>query len=442
MHHPTLAGLRRAQDPAAAAAASAPEPAFLLPWPSAHGTRCALALVVAALLAPAQAAGLGMAEAAALARQQSPALTALQASLSGSTLARPAAASLPDPRLSIGLENIPVQGPDRYNLTRDAGTMQRLALMQEMPNLAKREARSQLAQARIERDRLQLAAAELGVRREALRAWVAVYYAQQRAAWLDRLQQQNTLLQQTLPPRIAAGAGMAAELTMARQEALEIADRQDEVARDLAKARAALRRLVGPRGDEALVGEPLAWAVEEQRLREELPRHTDLAPYDAMAAMAQAEIDENRAETRGDWSWEVAWSRRQRYDDMVSFQLSFDLPVRQAQRQTPQIAARRQELTRIAAEREDLLRRRAEEVETQLAELRALDAQAARLQGQGLALADERVALTLAAYQAGRGELGTVLAARSALLELHLRALALDAERSDLRVRLNTWIAE
>ena len=49
---------------------------------------------------------------------------------------------------------------------------------------------------------------------------------------------------------------------------------------------------------------------------------------------------------------------------------------------------------------------------------------------------------TLASYQAGRGELAAVLAARSSLLELRLRALALDAERSDLQVRLNTLIAE
>jgi outer membrane protein TolC len=138
----------------------------------------------------------------------------------------------------------------------------------------------------------------------------------------------------------------------------------------------------------------------------------------------------------------VVYARRANYDDMVSFQLSFDLPLRQSERQAPQIAARRKEVERIEAEREDTTRRHAEEVEAQLAELQALDAQAARLRDQGLPLAEERVALTRASYQAGRSELAAVLAARSSLLELHLRALALDAERSDLQVRLNTLIAE
>ena len=158
--------------------------------------------------------------------------------------------------------------------------------------------------------------------------------------------------------------------------------------------------------------------------------------------MSQAEIGESQAETRGDWAWEVVYSRRPNYDDMVSFQFSFDLPVRQSERQAPQIAARRKDIERIEAEREDTARRHAEEIEMQLAELRALDAQAERLHRNGLSLADERVALTLASYQAGRSELAAVLAARSSLLELRLRALALDAERTDLRVRLNTLIAE
>jgi outer membrane protein TolC len=349
---------------------------------------------------------------------------------------------LPDPRLLVGVDNLPVTGPDRYSLTRDPGTMQRIGVMQEVPNRAKRDARSQLAQARTERDRRQLAAADLAVRREAMRAWVAVYFAQQRLAWLDRLQQENALLQQTLPPRIAAGQAPAAELTMARQEALAIADRHDELARDLTKARAGLRRLIGMRADEPLQGEPPALPVDPASVRSGLHRHTELAPYEAMLAMGQAEIGESQAESRGDWAWEVVYSRRPNYDDMVSFQLSFDLPVRQGTRQEPQIAARRKELERVEAEREDTARRHAEEVEMQLAELQALDAQAERLQRNGLPLAEERVALTLAGYQAGRSELATVLAARSSVLELRLRALALDAERTDLRVRLNTLIAE
>ena len=97
---------------------------------------------------------------------------------------------------------------------------------------------------------------------------------------------------------------------------------------------------------------------------------------------------------------------------------------------------------RIEAERDETLRRHREETEAQLAELEALDAQRARLESSGQPLAAERVALALASYQASRADLGTVLAARREAVETRLRLIDLDAQRSALRLRLNTLIAE
>lgn len=400
------------------------------------------ALAPSAAWAAPDAASLSYAEALELARQAAPALRAQQATLAGSSALAPAASTLPDPRLSVGIENLPIAGPDRWSTTRDAGTMQRIALMQEMPNRAKRDAREQVAQARIERDRATLAATELAVRREAGLAWLAVHFAEARLSQVAGLQRENRLLQDTLPARIAAGSAMPAELTMARQEALAIADRTDELARDVRKARVELRRWIGERAAAPLQGAAPAMDVNGDALRSSLPHHAELAPYAPMRAMAQAEVAEADAEKRGDWSWEVAYSRRPRYDDMVSFQLSFDLPWQRDRRQQPQIEAKRREIERIEAEREELLRRHAAETDAMLAELQALDTQAERLRAAGLPLAAERVALATAAYQAGRGDLAAVLTARSQVLETQLRAIDLDAQRAALRLRLSTLIAE
>lgn len=400
------------------------------------------ALAPSAAWAAPDAASLSYAEALELARQAAPALRAQQATLAGSSALAPAASTLPDPRLSVGVENLPIAGPDRWSTTRDAGTMQRIALMQEMPNRAKRDAREQAAHARIERDRAMLAATELAVRREAGLAWLAVHFAEARLSQVAGLQRENQLLQDTLPARIAAGSAMPAELTMARQEALAIADRADELARDVRKTRVELRRWIGERAAAPLQGAAPAMAVNGDALRSSLPHHAELAPYAPMRAMAQAEVAEADAEKRGDWSWEVAYSRRPRYDDMVSFQLSFDLPWQRDRRQQPQIEAKRREIERIEAEREELLRRHAAETDAMLAELQALDSQAERLRADGLPLATERVSLATAAYQAGRGDLSAVLAARSQVLETQLRAIDLDAQRAALRLRLSTLIAE
>lgn len=70
-------------------------------------------------------------------------LAMADAELAASTAQLQAAGRLPDPKLKVGIENIPIDGPDRWSLTRDAMTMRTLGLMQEVPNgpAARRRAR-------------------------------------------------------------------------------------------------------------------------------------------------------------------------------------------------------------------------------------------------------------------------------------------------------------
>ena len=104
-----------------------------------------------------------------------------------------------------------------------------------------------------------------------------------------------------------------------------------------------------------------------------------------MQAMALAETREAQAETKGDWSWEVAYSRRdRRWGDMVSFQVTFDLPWQQERRQAPQIKAKQLELQRLEAEQEDVTRRHLQELEDSASELAALNSQIERLQSAGM----------------------------------------------------------
>jgi outer membrane protein TolC len=233
-----------------------------------------------------------------------------------------------------------------------------------------------------------------------------------------------------------------AEMTMARQDALMIADRGDDVARDVRKARAELQRLVGERGAEPLAGAPQLPQVDAAGLRERLHHHADLRPYEPMRAMAAAEMAELEAEKHGDWAWEVAYQRRPRYDDMVSVMLTIDLPWQRDKRQQPAIDQKRREVERIEAERDDMTRRHAAELEAMLAELGAMDRQYERMTGPATQLAAERVALTTSSYQSGRADLGMVLTARAQALELRLRVVDMEAQRSAMRVRLATLIAE
>ncbi len=403
-----------------------------------------LSIVLAgSMFASSRAYALNFAEAREIAEQQSPRVSAQRLQIDAVESARKAAGTLPDPKLSVGLENFPISGMDRWSLTREPMTMQRLALMQEVPNQAKREAKVASAQARVERERAALVLQRLQIRQELGLAWIAAQAVEQRDQLLADLLDENQRLQDSLPARVAGGSAQAGDLLAAQQEALALADRRDDLQRDRAKARAMLRRWVGQRADEALQGgtDPLIRPVAQ--LRSDLSSHAELALYPAMQSMARAESHEAQSESRGDWSWEVAYSRRApQWGDMVSFQLTFDLPWQKERRQTPMIQAKQRELERLDAEQEDVARRHLQELDDSAAELKALDSQIERLKSTGLQLAQGRAELALSNYRAAKGDLSAVLGARAQVLEARLRLIDLQTQRDGVTTRLNSLIAD
>ena len=386
---------------------------------------------------------LSFAEAREIAEQQSPRVSAQRLQIDAVESAQKAAGTLPDPKLSVGLENLPISGMDRWSLTRESMTGQRLALMQEVPNQAKRAAKVASAQARVERERAALVLQRLQIRQELGLAWIAAQAVEQREQLLTELLAENQRLQDSLPARVAGGSAQAGDLLAAQQEALALSDRRDDLQRDRSKARAMLRRWVGPRADESLQGGtgPLIHPVVQ--LRAELSSHAELALYPTMQSMARAESHEAQSESRGDWSWEIAYSRRdRRWGDMVSFQVTFDLPWQKDRRQTPMIQAKQRELERLEAEQEDVARRHLQELDDSAAELQALDSQIERLKSTGLQLAQGRAELALGNYRAAKGDLGAVLGARAQVLETRLRLIDLQAQRDGVTTRLNSLIAD
>jgi len=417
----------------------------LTPLLRTHHFRCLPILVCSFYIFSAQAVlaqRLDFAQALALAETQASSLKAQSASMQAARALEPAAAELPNPRLNLGVDNLPIargDPADHLSLTRDFMTMRQIGWTQDMPNSAKRAARNDMAQARTAREAAVLNNERLVVRREAGLAWLASYFAQTRLALLSSLELENQLLQDTTAARLASGKTLSADALLARQEALTLADRRDELTRQVTSSRASLRRWVGTAVDMPLATEVPFLTVDSDALRQQLTHQSDLAAYAPMLALAEAETREAEAAKTGDWSWGVTYSKRgPAFTDMLSVQLSFELPLRNAQRQDPQIAAKQQEAERIEAQRDDLLKRITESLTQALAEDAELQAKRQRLQTQALPLAQQRIDLLLSSYQAGRAELGAVLAARKELLELRLRSVDLQAQQAALRLGMNT----
>jgi cobalt-zinc-cadmium efflux system outer membrane protein len=395
------------------------------------------AAALAGLAGIAGAMPLTFSDALSLAERQSPLLAASAARIDSARLSVIPAGALPDPRLVVGLDNVPASGPARGGLNNDPMTMQRLGLMQEIPSSAKRRAREELARAGIEVALAEREVVRREVRRDAALAWLGLHFLARKLDLFSELERENEVLAAVVQAQIAGGRAAPADVVAARIEAVRLADRRDDITRDMARARAVLRRLVGAAADDGLAGGAPDFAVDAAELQQHVHLHPELRAFETQRRKVAAEAGEARAAKAPDWGVELDFQRRSpQFGNMVSVQFTYDLPLFASRRQDPQILARERELDRIDAEREAMLREHASALDGELADLAAASSRWKRSRISALPLAQEKVDLVVASYQAGKADLGALLAARRELIDARMRGIDLEAERETLAARL------
>jgi outer membrane protein TolC len=399
------------------------------------------ALLLAALSGVTHAQGLSFDQALQLATAKAPQLIAQQAAVDSASEVTVSAAALPDPKVFAGVDNLPVDTADRFSFNRDFMTMQKIGVMQDLPNGDKRRAMADEASARVGQAQAQLQLTQTTVRTQAAQAWLNRYYLGQQLAVIDQLDHENQLFDTAVRAQLASGKDMTADALMPKQEALDLANRRDNLLRDIAKADAMLRRWVGVSDTDGIAGDPPAFAIDAAMLRHHIDHHPEIQLFQPMQDMATAELHAAEAERKSDWNVELAYAHRPDFSDMVSVQVSASLPLFAGSRQDPQIRAKRKELDRIDAEREDMLREHRADLESDLADYTALSQQMVRSQGTAIPLAEQKIALQMAAYRSGRGDLAAVITARREAWNTRLDAIALASQRDLLAAKLHFLFA-
>ena len=395
------------------------------------------ALVVGVLVWPALASALTLDDALRLAQNNAPSLTAESAKLQAASQVAIAAGELPDPKLVVGLQNFPIGGPNRGTLYGDDMTDQMIGIQQQVPSRDKRKARVELADATIERTAAEGRIERLSVRQATAQAWIRAYAVERKEALFKDFYRQNRLLQDSVRAQLAAGRGQASDAVIPKQEAAELAEREDELTQQRAQARAALKRWIGAAANEAPSGQLPKWTIDSLGYSHNLHQHPELQAFVPRTREAQARLQEARAQKTSDWSWEVDYQHRGReYGDMVSLQLSFDLPIFPGRRQNPGIAAKQAEVDQLDAEREAATREHTQMLDDDLAVYQRLDRAVLRSQDSLVPLAEEKVALSLAGYRAGKGDLLNVVSARRELVQARFKHMDAIEQRALIGAQL------
>ncbi len=381
--------------------------------------------------ATAAAQPLTLIEALAIADRDSSLLAAQRSAISAAGEMTASARELPDPKLKLGIDNLPVDGPDRYSLTRDFMTMRKIGVAQEFVRDEKREIKGRRAENELHREQAMLGDARAALRRDVAQAWIERYFAERMANVVDEQYAETELQRESLQAGLRAGKAQPADLLAVQVSLQSLLDRRAEYRRQAARATAMLSRWLGTESARPLAALPTRLLpMQHHDVATHAENHPHLQTLERQIEVARNDAALARAANKPDWGLEVAYAQRgPQYSNMLSVQVSIDLPLFQANRQDRSVAAKMAQVEQARALKEDALRQHLAEARATWADWEAATARLQRFDEALLPLSRERSQLALAAYRGGQGPLAAALEARRVEIELRLQQLQLAAEQ-------------
>jgi cobalt-zinc-cadmium efflux system outer membrane protein len=386
---------------------------------------------------------LTMQEAARLAAIDQPLLTGREAKIHAEEHQAVAAAQLPDPQVSGGIKELPIDTSEAFSTRRDDFTEFTIGLSQEFPRAEKRRLQGARKQLDAEADRAALDNEQRMVRRDASLAWLDVYEAEQSLKLAQRLADEAALQVQSLEKDYNNGKASQADWLAAKVDVGLAADKAHDWLHHVLRTRAGLARWIG---DDAQ--RPIAESLTVPGILSPLPalmagadHHPVIGNLDKQIEASATDVALARQSYKPDYSVEVYYAYRRDFSDFVGIQFKMGLPYFTKNRQDRGLAAALEQSHASEDRKRELLRELHAEVGQDYVDRRHYEERVADFDASIIPDAEHRVETARSAYQAGRGSFDTVLLARRGLLDVRLQRLALAVESARAQVRLDYWSA-
>jgi outer membrane protein TolC len=384
-----------------------------------------------------------MQEAARLAAIDQPLLTGREAKIHAEEHQAVAAAQLPDPQVSGGIKELPIDTSEAFSTRRDDFTEFTIGLSQEFPRAEKRRLQGARKQLDAEADRAALDNEQRMVRRDASLAWLDVYEAEQSLKLAQRLADEAALQVQSLEKDYNNGRASQADWLAAKVDVGLAADKAHDWLHHVLRMRAGLARWIG---DDAQ--RPIAESLTVPGILSPLPalmagadHHPVIGNLDKQIEASATDVALARQSYKPDYSVEVYYAYRRDFSDFVGIQFKMGLPYFTKNRQDRGLAAALEQSHASEDRKRELLRELHAEVSQDYVDRRHYEERVADFDASIIPDAEHRVETARSAYQAGRGSFDTVLLARRGLLDVRLQRLALAVESARAQVRLDYWSA-
>ena len=381
---------------------------------------------------------LSLDEAAELSLIDQPVLTGRAEVINADERQAVAAAQLPDPKLSGGLKELPVDTSEAFSVRRDNFTEFTVGVSQELPRANKRRLKGESKRLEAEAERAALGNDRRTIRRDASLAWLDVYEAEQGLELAGQLTSEAALRVQSLEKDYANGRASQADWRAARVEASLVADKAHDWLHRSQRTRAGLARWIGDAARRPLAGDLSFSALPRSlpELRAAVDHHPAIDGLNRQIEASATDIELARQAYKPDISVEGYFAYRPGFSDFVGIQFTVDLPYFTKNRQDPQLAAALHRSHASEDLKQDMLRELHAQVAQEYLDWQHFKERVGEFDATIIPNAARRIEDARSAYAAGRGNFDTVLLARRSLLEIRLQRLALAVEAARAQVRL------
>lgn len=364
-----------------------------------------------------------------------PSLTALTYQADASRERGLAATALPDPVVSVGINNFPIFDPSFSDFLP---TNKAVGVRQEFPNRAGREARAGESRALAERTE-RIRTAQLVTLRGEL---IALLNEKKRIARQRELAQERNEkydeLTRVVESEIDAGRPAVFRLAEIEAERTGVARILVDLDRQAAEIDARLTDLVGlvPATPAPPVA-PIDWSGEAMDFHA-------VRVADAGVLVADYSVDGAKAAWRPNWGAQLTYQQRESGrnfagDDWVSGMVTFTVPLWTERSQEPRLRAAKADRASAEMRYQAAARSAAARYAAEAAVWRAAEDNIAVLQ-RNIAAVEDEISSQLTIYESGVGDYAPIIDGELAILKLRADIAAEEARRAAAIARMNALL--
>lgn len=379
---------------------------------------------------------LTLTEAEHLAINQSPELRRLNASSQALRQQSIADGQLPDPQLAAGTINVPT---DTFSFTQDEMTMVQVGIQQQFARGRSLKMKSQQTSALAKTELVKIKEQKLTLVRTVREIWLELYYWTKALHTLKTNESFYKELLQVTQSQYSTGKINQTDVVQVQLELSKLKNQIIQNKQQIAILKAQLGRWIGMNN----VNRPLALSMPHwpslpsmAKLQDRLKKHPVLQADAANVAASSFEVAYAKEQYKPGWLLGVGYGLRQGRmpdgtprSDMLTAQVTMDLPFFTANRQDRQLNASLNKLNATQMDRHIHYRDLLQSLNIQYTTWRHLLEREQLYNQQLIPEAKQNAKAALLAYQNATTELTTVLRAYSSELTIQLEHIQLQVER-------------